>query len=119
MRREKRARNTGSSSREGHHKPGPNPTLGLRGGRRGVLHPSKAARLEEGPESKLVLSLVARGPSLPARMAKAFPQLQRKLMGLSWPLSGEQRQSQCHLHSVHLPVLEPRCLLMAVSIWLM
>lgn len=45
---------------------------------------------------------------LPCPMAKVFPQLPPEV----------QAQSQCHLHSVHLPLLEPRCLLMAVSIWL-
>lgn len=45
---------------------------------------------------------------LPCPMAKVFPQLPPEA----------QAQSQCDLHTVHLLLLEPRCLLMAVSIWL-
>lgn len=39
-------------------------------------------------------------------------------MGLNQLLPREQAQSQCSLSTVHLPLLEPRCLLIAVSIWL-
>lgn len=45
---------------------------------------------------------------LPCPMAKVFTQLPPEV----------QAQSQCRLHTVHLPLREPRCLLMAVSIWL-
>lgn len=81
------------------------------------MHPSKATSLKKRPSSRWCGHWWPAGPaSLPG--CQRSSQLQRELMGLSQLLPREQARSQCHLHTVHLPLREPRCLLMAVSIWL-